>query len=51
VGEHIHTDEPVPIVLTTDVTREANLRAAVAQLEELDAVLEPVSIIRIEGCD
>lgn len=51
VGEHIHSDEPVPIVLTTDVTREANLRAAVTQLEALDAVLEPVSIIRIESCD
>jgi homoserine dehydrogenase len=51
VGAHAHTDEPVPIVLTTNVTLESNFRAAVAQIEMLDTVLQPVSIIRIESVD
>lgn len=51
VGAHTHTNEPVPIVLTTNVTLESNFRAAVAQIEMLDTVLQPVSIIRIESVD
>lgn len=51
VGAHAHTDEPVPIVLTTNVTLESNFRAAVAQIEMLDTVLQPVSTIRIESVD
>ena len=51
VGAHTHNDEPVPIVLTTNVTLESNFRAAVAQIEMLDTVLQPVSIIRIESVD
>ena len=51
VGAHAYTDESVPIVLTTNVTLESNFRAAVAQIEKLDTVLQPVSIIRIESVD
>ena len=51
VGAHDHTDGPVPIVLTTNITLESNFLAAVAQIEKLDTVLQPVSIIRIESVD
>ncbi len=40
--------EAVPIVLVTHETREANIRAALAEIERLDSVLERPSLIRIE---
>ncbi len=41
-------DEAVPIVLTTHHTTEARLSGALATIGELDAVLEPPRLIRIE---
>ncbi len=41
-------DEAVPIVLTTHETTEASLIGALATIGELDAVLEPPRLIRIE---
>jgi homoserine dehydrogenase len=38
----------VPVVLTTHETTEAAMRAAVARIGELGAVLEPPALIRIE---
>jgi homoserine dehydrogenase len=40
--------EPVPIVLTTHETTEANMTGALAQIAELGTVLEPPRLIRIE---
>jgi homoserine dehydrogenase len=40
--------EAVPIVLVTHDTGEAAMRAALAQIENLDAVLEKPAMIRIE---
>jgi homoserine dehydrogenase len=40
--------EAVPVVLTTHVTVEAAMRRALATIEELDTVLEPPRLIRIE---
>ncbi len=40
--------EAVPVVLVTHETGEAAMRAAVARLAALDAVLEPPALIRIE---
>jgi homoserine dehydrogenase len=40
--------EAVPIVLVTHDTNEAAMRAALAQIAALDAVLEPPAMIRIE---
>jgi homoserine dehydrogenase len=42
-------DEAVPIVLTTHETTEASLIGALATIGELDAVLEPPRLIRIEA--
>ena len=41
--------EAVPVVLVTHETNEAAMRAALAHLAALDAVLEPPSLIRIEA--
>ncbi|MGH6944561.1 MAG: homoserine dehydrogenase [Geminicoccaceae bacterium] len=41
-------DEAVPIVLTTHETSEANLTGALARIGQLDTVLEPPRLIRIE---
>jgi homoserine dehydrogenase len=40
--------EAVPVVLVTHETREAAMRTALAQIAELDAVLEAPTLIRIE---
>jgi homoserine dehydrogenase len=40
--------EAVPVVLTTHVTVEAAMRRALARIEQLDSVLEPPRLIRIE---
>jgi homoserine dehydrogenase len=40
--------EPVPVVLVTHETREDAMRAAVARITALDAVLEPPTVLRIE---
>ncbi len=40
--------EPVPVVLVTHDTNEADMRAALAQIAALDAVVEPPALIRIE---
>jgi homoserine dehydrogenase len=40
--------EPVPVVLVTHDTNEAAMRAALAQIAALDAVVEPPALIRIE---
>lgn len=41
-------DQPVPVVLTTHETREADLMGAVAQIAALEAVVEQPRVIRIE---
>lgn len=41
-------DQPVPIVLTTHETVEAQMTGALARIAALDAVLEPPRMIRIE---
>jgi homoserine dehydrogenase len=41
-------DQPVPIVLTTHETEEAQMTGALARIAALDAVLEPPRMIRIE---
>jgi homoserine dehydrogenase len=41
--------EAVPIVLTTHETEEARMARALKRIEELEAVLEPPRMIRIEG--
>jgi homoserine dehydrogenase len=41
--------EAVPVVLVTHETRESEIRAAVERIAELDAVLEPPALIRIES--
>ena len=38
----------VPVVLVTHETNEAAMRAALAKIGELSAVMEPPSMIRIE---
>ncbi|MFZ3237145.1 MAG: homoserine dehydrogenase [Stellaceae bacterium] len=40
--------EAVPVVLTTHLTVEAAMRRALARIEQLDTVLEPPRMIRIE---
>jgi homoserine dehydrogenase len=40
--------EAVPVVLTTHVTEEAAMRRALARIADLDSVLEPPRMIRIE---
>jgi homoserine dehydrogenase len=40
--------EAVPVVLTTHVTEEAAMRRALARIADLDTVLEPPRMIRIE---
>ena len=40
--------EAVPVVLVTHDTQEAAMRAALARIAALDAVLEPPALIRIE---
>ncbi len=40
--------EAVPVVLVTHETGEAAMRAALAQIAALDAVLETPTLIRIE---
>ena len=40
-------DEAVPVVLTTHETEEGAMRRALAQIERLEAVLEPPRVIRI----
>jgi homoserine dehydrogenase len=41
--------EPVPIVLTTHETREAQMSGALARIAALPTVLEPPRLIRIEA--
>jgi homoserine dehydrogenase len=41
-------DQPVPIVLTTHETLEADMTGALATIARLDSVLEPPRMIRIE---
>ena len=40
--------EAVPVVLTTHITVEAAMRRALSRIEQLDSVLEPPRLIRIE---
>ena len=40
--------EAVPVVLVTHETNEAAMRAALAEIGALDAVMEPPALIRIE---
>jgi homoserine dehydrogenase len=40
--------EAVPVVLVTHDTQESSMRAALARIAALDAVLEPPALIRIE---
>jgi homoserine dehydrogenase len=40
--------EAVPVVMTTHECEEAALRAAIARIEALEAVLEKPALIRIE---
>ncbi|MCA8929770.1 MAG: homoserine dehydrogenase [Alphaproteobacteria bacterium] len=41
--------EVVPVVMVTHECREAAMRAALAEIADLDAVVEPPTLIRIEG--
>jgi homoserine dehydrogenase len=41
--------EAVPVVITTHETQESAMRGALAQIEALEAVLEPPRVIRIEA--
>jgi homoserine dehydrogenase len=41
--------EAVPVVLTTHETSEASVRAALARIAALDAVVEKPAVIRIEA--
>ncbi|MGH6933180.1 MAG: ACT domain-containing protein, partial [Dongiaceae bacterium] len=41
-------DEAVPVVLTTHETVEASMRRALARIAELNTVVEPPHMIRIE---
>ncbi|MCW8914751.1 MAG: homoserine dehydrogenase [Magnetovibrio sp.] len=41
--------KPVPVVMTTHETSEANMTAALAAIEALDKVVEPPRMIRIEN--
>jgi len=41
--------ESVPVVITTHETREANMTRALQRIEEIEAVLEPPRMIRIEA--
>ena len=40
--------EPVPVVMTTHDVEEAAMRAALDQIAELETVVEPPRMIRIE---
>jgi homoserine dehydrogenase len=40
---------PVPLVIVTHVAREADLRAAIAEIDGLPSTLAPTRLIRIEG--
>jgi homoserine dehydrogenase len=42
-------DEPVAVVLLTHPAREGDLRAALAEIERLQFVVEPTRALRIEG--
>ncbi|NNM12296.1 MAG: homoserine dehydrogenase [Pseudomonadales bacterium] len=48
-GAHAHSGETVPVVLTTEVTRESNLRSAVEKIESLAVVRDAVVVLRIES--
>ena len=41
--------EVVPVVMVTHECQEEAMRAALAEIENLDAVVEPPTLIRIEG--
>jgi homoserine dehydrogenase len=41
--------EAVPVVLTTHETEEAAMRRALARIDELDSVIEPTRMIRVEN--
>ncbi len=41
--------KPVPLVIVTHVAREADLRAAIAEIDRLPATLAPTRLIRIEA--
>ena len=43
--------EPVPVVITTHETREASMARALSRIEELNSVLEPPRMIRIESLE
>ncbi|PLX79855.1 MAG: homoserine dehydrogenase [Desulfuromonas sp.] len=44
-----HDVGSVPIVIMTHVSQEKNVRAALAEVDQLDVVLEPTHLIRIEN--
>jgi len=41
----------VPVILTTNITRESSLRQAIARIEQLEAIASPVVMLRIETLD
>ncbi len=43
--------EPVPVVITTHETREASMARALSRIGELDSVVEPPRMIRIESLE
>ncbi len=43
--------EPVPVVITTHETREASMTRALNRIGELDSVVEPPRMIRIESLE
>lgn len=51
VEQHDQSDEgkPVPLVIVTHVAREADLRAAIAEIDTFPATLAPTRLVRIES--
>jgi len=43
--------EPVPVVITTHETREASMARALSRIGELDSIVEPPRMIRIESLE
>ena len=46
--EHEDAGEPVPLVMVTHQAREADLRAAIAEIDGYETTAAPTRLIRIE---
>ncbi len=43
-----HHEQHVPLVFLLDRAREADMRAAMAEIKQLDVVKDPCQVIRVE---